>query len=144
MKFPAPRKPFGFLGFILIQHNVVINMKQQAKIICLMAMLLLSATSVFAEEENDDWQILGLEGEKLFNLGSGILSTILFVLAFIAYKRTKQSRLLYVSSAFFLFAVKGYLGAQELFFEEMVWVDPIAAVLNFAILLCFFFGIMKK
>jgi len=116
---------------------------KKTKIICLM-MLLLSATSVFAEEENDDWQLFGLEGEKLFNLGSGILSTVLFALTFIAYTRTKQSRLLYVSSAFFLFAVKGYLGAYELFFGELLWVDPTAAVLNFAILLCFFFGIMKK
>jgi len=119
-------------------------MNKQTKIICLIAILLLSTTAVFAQEENDDWQVFGLEGEKLFNLGSGILSTILFVLTFIAYRRTKQGRLLYVSAAFFLFAVKGYLGAHELFFEEMVWVDPIAAVLNFAILLCFFFGIMKK
>jgi len=117
---------------------------RKTKIICLIAMLLLSAIPVFAQEENDDWQIFGIEGEKLFNLGSGILSTILFALTFIAYKRTKQSRLLYVSSAFFLFAVKGYLGAYELFFEELPLVDPIAAVLNFAILLCFFWGIMKK
>ncbi len=107
-------------------------------------MFLLSTTAVFAQEENDDWQVFGLEGEKLFNLGSGILSTILFVLTFIAYRRTKQSRLLYVSSAFFLFAVKSYLGALELFFEEMAWIDPTAAVFNFAILLCFFWGIMKK
>jgi len=119
-------------------------MRKQTKIICLIAMFLLSATAVFAQEENDDWQLFGLEGEKLFNLGSGILATILFALIAIAYKRTRQSRLLYVSSAFLLFAVKGYLGAHELFFEEMAWVDPTAAVLNFAILLCFFWGIMKK
>ena len=119
-------------------------MQKQTKIICLIAMLLLSAIPVFAQEENDDWQLFGLEGEKLFNLGSGILSTILFALTFIAYRRTKQSRLLYVSLAFFLFAVKGYLGAHELFFEEMPWVDPTAAVLNFAILLSFFWGIVKK
>jgi len=119
-------------------------MEKQTKIICLIAMLLLSAIPVFAQEENDDWQLFGLEGEKLFNLGSGILSTILFALTFIAYKRTKQSRLLYVSFAFLLFAVKGYLGAHELFFEEMAWVDPTAAVLNFAILLSFFWGIMRK
>ena len=119
-------------------------MKKQTKIICLIAMLLLSAIPVFAQEENDDWQLFGVEGEKLFNLGSAILSTILFALTFIAYKRTKQSRLLYVSVAFFLFAVKCYLGARELFFEELAWVDPTAAVLDFAILLCFFWGIMKK
>ena len=117
---------------------------KQTKIICLIAMLLLSATSVFAQEENDDWQLFGLEGEKLFNLGSGILSTILFALTFIADRRTKQNRLLYVSLAFFLFAIKGYLGAQELFFEEWAWVDPTAAVLQFAILLSFFWGIVKK
>jgi cellulose synthase/poly-beta-1,6-N-acetylglucosamine synthase-like glycosyltransferase len=117
---------------------------KKIKIMCLMMMLLLSAIPVFAEEDGGDWVLFGFEGEKLFNLGSGILSTILFVLTFIAYKRTKQSRLLYVSSAFLLFAVKGYLGASELFFEELLWIDPTAAVLNFAILLCFFFGIMKK
>jgi hypothetical protein len=118
-------------------------MGKQTKIICLIAMLLLSAIPVFAEE-NDDWQLFGVEGEKLFNLGSGILATILFALTFIAYKRTRQNRLLYVSLAFLLFAVKGYLGAYELFFEELTWVDPTAAVLNFAILLCFFWGIVKK
>ncbi len=117
---------------------------RKTKIICLITLFLLSAIPAFAEEENDDWQLFGLEGEKLFNLGSGILSTILFILTFIAYKRTKQNRLLYVSSAFLLFAIKGYLGAHELFFEELAWIDPTAAVLNFAILLCFFWGIIKK
>lgn len=116
-------------------------MKQ--KLMCLLAVFLLLAPVVLAEEDGD-WQLFGFEGEKLFNLGSGILSTVLFVLTFIAYKRTKQSRLLYVSLAFLLFAIKGYLGASELFFEELAWVDPTAAVLNFAILLCFFRGILKK
>ena len=116
---------------------------KKTKIICLMMLLLSSAIPVFAEEDAD-WALFGFEGEKLFNLGSGILSTVLFILTVIAYRRTKQSRLLYVSTAFFLFAVKGYLGASELFFEELPWVDPTAAVLNFAILLCFFFGLMRK
>jgi hypothetical protein len=109
-----------------------------------MAMFLLLSTIAYAAEEDDDWKLLGLEGEKLFDFGSGMLSTILFALTFIAYKRTKQNRLLYVSLAFFLFAVKGFLGAQELFFEEWAWVDPTVAVMQFAILLSFFFGIIKK
>jgi len=104
---------------------------------------LLLATSVHAEED-EDWQLFGVEAEKLFNLGSGILATILLGLTFAAYLRTKQNRLLYVSLAFFLFAIKGYLTSMELFFGEWLWVDPTAAILNFAILLSFFQGIIKS
>ena len=109
-----------------------------------MFLLLLATTIVSAAEENDDWKLFGLEGEKLFNLGSGILATILFGLTFLAYKRTKQKRLLYVTLAFFLFAIKALLGAHELFIEEIPWTEPTAAVLQFGILLSFFYGITKK
>lgn len=114
------------------------------KLVLLLAVLLLSSTVVFAQEEADDWQLFGFEGEKLFNFGSGILAIALFALTFLAYQRSKQARLLYVSLAFFLFAVKGFLGSAELFFGEWAWVDPVSAVLNFVILLCFFWGIVKK
>lgn len=111
-------------------------------IICTLIAALLAPALVLADA--DDFAIFGVEAEKLFNLGSGVLSTILFALTLTAYLRTKKIRLLFVSIAFFLFAIKGYLGSSELFFGEWTWVDPIAAILNFAILLCFFQGIMKK
>ena len=94
-------------------------------------------------EEDEDVEIFGLELEKVLNLGSGILATILFILTLIAYSRTDNKKLIYVSIAFALFAIKGFLTSHELFFSEWSWVDPTASALNFIILLTFFFGIIR-
>lgn len=108
------------------------------------AMVLLQFPIALAQE-GDDLEVFGLELEKLLNLGSGLLATVLFILTLIAYKRTNRKRLLYVSAAFFLFAVKGFLMSTELFFGDWSsWIDPVASFLDFAILLSFFFGILKK
>ena len=98
---------------------------------------------VFAEE-TQDLAVRGFEVEKVLNLGSGILAGILFIITLHASKRTRNKRLIYTSVAFLLFAIKGFLTSHELFFEEMTWVDPIASFLNFAIILSFFFGVIKK
>ena len=91
-----------------------------------------------------DLMIWDFAAEKLLNFGSGLLAIGLFAATSLAYKRTKNKRLVYVSIAFLLFAAKGFLTSHELFFEEWPWVDPIASFLNFAILLSFFFGVIKK
>ncbi len=121
-------------------------MKDWTSPLLLLAVFALFLTPlVAAEEDNGDWEVLpGVEGEKAFNLLSGILSTLLFVLAVVAYQRTKRSRLLYVAAAFLLFAVKGYFTSAELFFGEWPWVDPVSAAMDFAILLSFFAGLLKK
>lgn len=110
---------------------------------CLIALALFFIPAVFAEEQ-DDWTLFGLEGEKLFNLGSGLLATALFSLTILAYKRTRQKRLAWVSLAFFIFAAKSLLMSAEIFFGEWPWVDPVSAALDFAILLSFFCGLMRK
>lgn len=86
----------------------------------------------------------GIELEEIITLSSSLLATALFIISFIAYRRDGRKRLLFVTIAFFLFAVKGFLSASDLFFSERDWVDPVASFLDFAILLCFFFGILKK
>ncbi len=105
-------------------------------------MLLVIPTAL--AEEQDDWTLFGIEGEKLFNLGSGLLATALFCLTVIAYRRTRQQRLAWVSLAFLLFAAKSLLTSAELFFGEWYFVDPVSAALDFAILLSFFCGIVRK
>ena len=111
----------------------------------LMFVVMLIQLSSFAFAENgDDLEIFGLEVEKLLNLGSGILATGLFAITLMAYRRTKRKRLMFVSLAFLLFALKGFLQSHELFIDELPWIDPIASFLNFAILLSFFLGVMKK
>lgn len=107
-------------------------------------LFLLSFTTIADEGEKDDITIFNLELEKVLSFGSGILAAVLLYLTTIAYQRTQNKRLKYVSIAFALFAIKGFLIAHELFFEEWSFVDPLAILLDFAILLTFFFGIIKK
>lgn len=109
----------------------------------LVAFLLLGLPFVIAEE-NTDIFVGNFELEKLLNLGSGILAFILFLLTFFAYKRSSNKRLLYVSVAFLLFSLKGILVSLEMFFGDWSWVDPVASIFDFAILLSFFFGILRK
>ena len=94
-------------------------------------------------DEDQDISVDGLELEKILNLGSGVMAARLFFLTRAAYARTRNRRLHYVSLAFVFFAFKGFLTSSELFFTELSWVDPTASVLDFAILLIFFFGIIK-
>jgi len=97
-----------------------------------------------AEEESLDFAVLGFELEKLLNLGSGLLATFLFYLTASAYRRHPKQRLIYVAVAFLLFAIKGFLTSLEIFSIEWNWIDPASSLLNFGILLSFFYGVIKK
>ena len=108
----------------------------------LLIVLFLFVPSVVAED--DDIEVFGLELEKLLHFGSGLVAVLLYFVTLAAYKRHKRKRLLYVSVAFLFFAVKGFMMSHELFIEEQSWVDPFASFLNFAILLSFFAGVLKK
>ena len=119
-------------------------MKDKIAIYLILALFFANIPSFALAEEADDLMVAGFELEKLLNLGSGLLAIGLFTATSLAYRRTKNKRLIYVSAAFLLFAAKGFLTSHELFFKEWLWVDPTASFLNFAILLSFFFGVMKK
>lgn len=119
-------------------------MKHKLLLFVILVIILVQLSSFALAEEGDDLEFFGLEAEKLLNLGSGLLATGLFILTLIAYKRTNRKRLLYVSLAFLLFAAKGFLTSEELFFKEWSWVDPTASFLNFVIMLSFFYGVIKK
>jgi len=108
----------------------------------MMVILLLLAMPVLAEE--DDAELFPEGSEELLNTGSAILATVLFALTFLAYKRTKQQRLLFVTLAFLLFAIKGYISGAELIVGDFDWSDIATALLDFAILLSFFAGVLKR
>ena len=116
------------------------------KIYVLLVLILISLIPIAIAEDEDikDIKLLGLELEKLISLVNGLLSTILFVVALIAYKRDGRKRILFVSIAFLLFAIKNFLVASELFIPEIELIDPLATILEFAIILTFFFGVLKK
>ena len=109
------------------------------------AIFIVLATQVMAiEDEEDDWELFGVEVDELITAASSLLAIVLFAFTAIAYRRDGRKKLLYVSIAFLLFAVKGLLLASELILPEKAWVDPIANIMDFAILLIFFFALMKK
>lgn len=114
-------------------------MKQKILIGLLMLLMMPSVIAL-----DDDIEVFGYELEKLLYLGSGLIATCLSVVSFAAMKRSGRSRLGFVGTAFGLYALKGYLIAHELFLPEWEMVDPLAAALDFAILLCFFLGVLKK
>ncbi|MDP1694458.1 MAG: hypothetical protein Q8L34_02865 [Candidatus Woesearchaeota archaeon] len=104
----------------------------------------LCSSFVVAEDTTTNLTIYNLEVEKLLNLGSGLLALLLAFLTWSAYTRTGNNRLSYVSLAFVLFALKGFLLAHELFFGEWPLIDTVTSILDFFILLAFFIGIIKK
>ena len=107
--------------------------------------LLLAFPFAFAQESDfEDPEIFGLEVEKLLFLVSANLALVLAVLTLIAYIKTKKSRLIFITTAFFLFSAKLFLLSLELFIDGIAWADIVAAFLDFAILLSFFFGVIKK
>lgn len=112
--------------------------------ICAVMLLLLPFLAAAEEHEDGDLKLFGLEAEKLLSFGSGVLAAALCILTFTAYKRTNRKKLIFITIAFFLFAVKAFLISTELFIDEIAWVDIASAFLDFAILLSFFYGVIRK
>mgnify|MGYP000551332991 CR=1 FL=1 len=119
-------------------------MKDNTLFLIVVVLLFLYIVPSALAEEGDDIEVFGLELEKLLNLGSALLAVALLFITSIAYKRTKRSRLKYVCAAFLLFAIKGFLMSAELFFGDWSLVDPITSVLDFAIIIAFFIGMVKR
>ena len=101
-------------------------------------------SSTNEEGELDDIMFFGFELEKLLGLVNGVLAISLFAITFTAFRREHRERMLFVSIAFLLFATRNFLFAHELFIEEIPIIDPILPIIDFFILLTFFYGMLKK
>ena len=104
---------------------------------------------ISAQQENEiqvgnEIQVSGFDLEEIIGLIAGIISLILFVLTFMAYKRDGRTRFLFVSVAFLLFSIKSFLDSSALFMQEIEIFGPIAVVLELFVILFFFFGVVKK
>jgi hypothetical protein len=98
-------------------------------------------------------EVNGFEGEMVevdladyIDFGSGIFAAFLLVLSLIAYKNVRARRLLFVSAAFGLFALRALVARLDLFLPETesTVIELALAVSGFAILALFFMAIMKK
>ena len=95
-------------------------------------------------ESESDYPLFGLELEKILSLINGVIALVLCVIAINAYRTDGRSRFLYVSMAFLIFSIKSFLVSSEIFFQSPDWIDPLSIVLEFLVLLAFFYGVIKK
>ena len=119
-------------------------MKNRIMNLAIIVLILSILPFALADDGDEEIEIFNLELEKFLNLGSSLLAIILSALTFLSYKRSGNTRLIYVGMAFMLFALKSFFVGAEIFFGEWAWVDPVSSILDFAILLSFFLGIIKK
>ncbi|WP_342303875.1 hypothetical protein [Methanolobus sp. ZRKC5] len=86
-----------------------------------------------------------MEIDNLIVLLSSILAVTLFSISFAAYLRERRRKLLMVAAAFFTYFLMGFLDSTESFFPAMgdsfeIW----SSILNFIVLLLFFFAMLTK
>lgn len=86
-----------------------------------------------------------MEIDNVIVLLSSILALALFSISLAAYLRERRRKLLLVTAAFFSYFLMGFLDSTESFFMEIgdsleVW----GSVLNFVVLLLFFFAMVTK
>jgi hypothetical protein len=114
-------------------------------LVILIGVLSLVATStVFAAEacpvKEIRWDI-----SDIIILSSTVLAAVLGIISFIGYRRDGRTKVLLVTGAFVLFALRGVfiLSGDPFTLREPLF-DIIANLLDFGVLACFFFGMTMK
>jgi hypothetical protein len=97
-----------------------------------------------AATEQEDIEIFGIELELILAMINAWIALFLFVITFIAYRRDGRKRLFFVSLAFLLFSIKSFLVSSEMFIPEIPWLDPTVIILEFIVIILFFYGVLKK
>lgn len=84
---------------------------------------------------------------EIFSLAVGVVAIILLVISLMSYKKVKLKRLLLISAAFALFAVKTMAMHIDLVFPNVNIgnvAELIFVFIDFMILLLFFLAVVKK
>ena len=131
--------------FIVLKPMTNKTNKNHFFLIFVAAIILVSIFSfVLAQETPVNPDTEGFELEKLISLINFVLALTLSIFTFIAYKRSGKSRLLFVSLAFILLAIRSFLVGYELIGGEISLADPVTVSLDFIAMLSFFYGVLKK
>jgi hypothetical protein len=83
---------------------------------------------------------------EIFDFGSGIFAGLLFALSLIAYMKIRLKKILFVSIAFGLFAVRTIVTRLDLFVPEVEssLLELTLAIMGFVALFLFFIAIVRK
>jgi hypothetical protein len=87
-----------------------------------------------------------LELSDIVDFASGIFAAFLMVLSLLAYRNTRTKRLLLVSAAFGMFALRTIIARLDILIPEAESkvIELALALTGFAILSLFFFAIVKR
>ena len=101
--------------------------------------------STISDDDNSDLFDKGNIAE-VFDFGSGIFAAFLFALSLVAYRNLKTKRLLFVSGAFAIFAIRTIVSRLDLFMPEIEssLLEFLLAIMAFAALTLFFLAIVKR
>ncbi len=108
--------------------------------------------------DDEDGETVGSFFDLFVTVATGVLSLVLFFISATAYRHEARGRLLYVMGAFSLFALKSVTIALDDLFNRGLLTGPLveqihpisslfvplSRVLDFGILLLFFFGLVSK
>jgi len=80
------------------------------------------------------------------DFATGIFAAVLLVMSLIAYRRTNLTRLVFVSAAFGLYAIRAILPRMEIYLPAIgaTTVDILLSSIGFVILALFFVAIVRK
>lgn len=84
--------------------------------------------------------------QESLDFATGIFAAFLLILSLFAYRRTKLTRLLFVSAAFGIYAFRALLPRLDIFLPsiESTTVSVILSSTGFVILALFFLAIVRK
>jgi hypothetical protein len=113
--------------------------------IILVTAFLTGSSGIVAADTNNTNMLQNLDIVDFIVFWASILAIALGVVSFFAYRRDGRTKFLLVTIAFSIFALKGvFLIAGDLIIVEQIFLDVIANLLDFAVLICFFLAFMMK
>jgi hypothetical protein len=106
-----------------------------------MIQLIMLVVSGMNEIGNEDHDL-----SESLDFATGIFAAFLLVVSLFAYRRTKLTRLLFVSAAFGIYAFRAILPRLGIYLPtvDSTTIDAILSALGFVILALFFIAIVKK
>ena len=114
-------------------------------LITLFTVFLIGSSGIVTADTNSTNPLQNLDIVDFIIFCASILAAALGAISFIAYRRDGRIKFLLVTAAFSIFALKGvFLIAGDLVIVEQIFLDVIANLLDFAVLICFFLAFMMK
>jgi hypothetical protein len=114
-------------------------------LVILVCVLSLVATSTVCAADAVTVKGVRWDISDIIVLSTTVLATALGIISFIGYRRDGRTKVLLVTGAFLLFALRGVfiLSGDPFTLREPLF-DIVANLLDFGVLACFFFGMTMK